>query len=49
MCADIVPSIRISADNKTILVQLGLLKSLAGNSHGKGSNLFARPTKRGFP
>jgi hypothetical protein len=37
------PSVRISPDNQTVLDQLGLLKDLAGNWHGHGFNLVARP------
>jgi hypothetical protein len=37
------PSVRISPDNETVLQQLGLLKELAGNWHGHGFNLVARP------
>ena len=43
MCADRIPSVRISRDNETVLAELGLLKDLAGNWHGKGFNLVARP------
>lgn len=38
-----IPSVRISPDNATVLSQLGLLKDLAGNWHGHGFNLVARP------
>ena len=38
-----IPSVRISPDNNTVLAELGLLKDLAGNWHGKGFNLVARP------
>jgi hypothetical protein len=37
------PSVRISPDNATVLQNLGLLKELAGNWHGHGFNLVARP------
>ncbi len=43
MCAKVIPSVRISPDNETVLQQLGLLKDLAGNWHGEGFNLVARP------
>ena len=43
MSAQAIPSVRISPDNETVLKQLGLLKDLAGNWHGKGFNLVARP------
>lgn len=38
-----IPSVRISPDNETVLQNLGLLADLAGNWHGKGFNLVARP------
>ncbi len=38
-----IPSVRISPDNETVLKNLGLLADLAGNWHGKGFNLVARP------
>jgi hypothetical protein len=31
MPAHLIPSVRISPDNETVLEQLGLLKDLAGN------------------
>jgi hypothetical protein len=40
---DMISSVRISPDNNTVLAELGLLKDLAGNWHGKGFNLVARP------
>jgi len=43
MSAQFIPSVRISPDNDTVLAKLGLLKDLAGNWHGKGFNLVARP------
>lgn len=43
MCAMQIPSVRISPDNATVLTQLGLLKDFAGNWHGEGFNLVARP------
>jgi len=43
MPTQFIPSVRISPDNDTVLEQLGLLKDLAGNWHGKGFNLVARP------
>lgn len=43
MCAKVIPSVRISPDNETVLQQLGLLKDLAGSWHGEGFNLVARP------
>jgi hypothetical protein len=43
MSAAFIPSVRISPDNDTVLENLGLLKELAGNWHGKGFNLVARP------
>jgi hypothetical protein len=43
MCAKRIPSVRISPDNETVLEQLGLLADLAGNWHGEGFNLVARP------
>src|ERR1700684_4095646 len=39
----VIPSVRISPDNSTVLKNLGLLAELAGNWHGKGFNLVARP------
>jgi hypothetical protein len=38
-----IPSVRISPDNKAVLQNLGLLAELAGNWHGRGFNLVARP------
>ena len=38
-----IPSVRISPDNPTVLKNLGLLAELAGNWHGTGFNLVARP------
>src|SRR5277367_6871528 len=38
-----IPSVRISPDNATVLQNLGLLAELAGNWHGTGFNLVARP------
>jgi hypothetical protein len=38
-----IPSVRISPDNETVLENLGLLGDLAGNWHGTGFNLVARP------
>jgi hypothetical protein len=38
-----IPSVRISPDNQTVLQDLGLLAELAGNWHGTGFNLVARP------
>jgi hypothetical protein len=38
-----IPSVRISPDNATVLQNLGLLADLAGNWHGSGFNLVARP------
>ena len=38
-----IPTVRISPDNDTVLENLGLLKELAGNWHGHGFNLVARP------
>ncbi|HTV90053.1 MAG TPA: hypothetical protein VME41_13645 [Stellaceae bacterium] len=38
-----IPSVRISPDNQTVLNNLGLLAELAGNWHGTGFNLVARP------
>jgi hypothetical protein len=38
-----IPSVRISPDNTTVLKNLGLLAELAGNWHGTGFNLVARP------
>jgi hypothetical protein len=38
-----IPSVRISPDNQTVLQNLGLLAELAGNWHGTGFNLVARP------
>ena len=43
MCAKVIPSVRISPDNETVLRQLGLLGELAGSWHGEGFNLVARP------
>ncbi len=43
MCARNIPTVRISPDNETVLQKLGLLKELAGNWHGEGFNLVARP------
>jgi hypothetical protein len=38
-----IPSIRLAADNATVLQQLGLLADLAGTWAGTGFNLIARP------
>jgi hypothetical protein len=38
-----IPSVRVSPDNKAVLENLGLLADLAGNWHGTGFNLVARP------
>jgi len=38
-----IPSVRISPDNRVVLQNLGLLAELAGNWHGTGFNLVARP------
>lgn len=38
-----IPTVRISPDNETVIKNLGLLGELAGNWHGKGFNLVARP------
>lgn len=38
-----IPSVRISPENASVLNELGLLKDLAGNWHGHGFNLVARP------
>jgi len=38
-----IPSVRISPDNRAVLQNLGLLAELAGNWHGTGFNLVARP------
>lgn len=38
-----LPSVRISPDNVTVVQELGLLGELAGNWHGSGFNLVARP------
>jgi hypothetical protein len=38
-----IPSVRISPDNAAVLQDLGLLAELAGNWHGTGFNLVARP------
>jgi hypothetical protein len=38
-----VPTVRIAPDNDTVLDNLGLLRELAGNWHGYGFNLVARP------
>ena len=38
-----IPSVRVSPDNATVLANLGLLAELAGNWHGTGFNLVARP------
>lgn len=43
MSAKRIPSVRISPDNETVLQNLGLLRDLAGNWHGEGFNLVARP------
>ena len=42
-----IPSIRLSPDNSTVMQKLGLLAGLAGNWHGHGFNLIARPDKEG--
>jgi hypothetical protein len=42
-----IPAVRLSPDNATVLQQLGLLAELAGNWHGHGFNLIARPDKDG--
>jgi hypothetical protein len=38
-----ISSVRISPNNQTVLQNLGLLAELAGNWHGTGFNLVARP------
>jgi hypothetical protein len=38
-----IPSVRKTADNATVLNNLGLLAELAGTWHGTGFNLVARP------
>jgi hypothetical protein len=38
-----IPTVRISPDNDTVLDNLGLLRELVGNWHGRGFNLVARP------
>lgn len=38
-----IPSVRVSPDNTAVLQNLGLLAELAGNWHGAGFNLVARP------
>ena len=40
-----VPSVRLSPDNASVTQKLGLLAGLAGNWHGHGFNLIARPDK----
>jgi hypothetical protein len=47
MAPPYISSVRISPDNETVLDNLGLLAELAGNWHGKGFNLIARPDKTG--
>jgi hypothetical protein len=42
-----IPSIRLSPDNASVTKKLGLLAALAGNWHGHGFNLIARPDKEG--
>ena len=42
-----IPTVRLSPDNETVLQELGLLQGLAGNWHGHGFNLIARPDKEG--
>ncbi len=42
-----VPTIRLSSDSATVRQQLGLLEDLAGNWHGHGFNLIARPDREG--
>ena len=42
-----IPTIRLSPDTETVTQELGLLASLAGNWHGHGFNLIARPDKSG--
>jgi hypothetical protein len=43
MWTEKIPTVRISPDNDTVLQKLGFLKDLAGNWHGEGFNLVARP------
>jgi hypothetical protein len=40
---DFVPDVRITPDNETVTLNLGLLGELAGSWEGKGFNLIARP------
>ncbi len=40
-------AVRLSPDEATVRQQLGLLAELAGNWHGHGFNLIARPDKEG--
>ncbi len=42
-----IPTVRLSPDTETVSQELGLLASLAGNWHGHGLNLIARPDKSG--
>ncbi len=42
-----VPTVRLSPDTETVTQELGLLASLAGNWHGHGFNLIARPDRDG--
>lgn len=42
-----VPAVRMSPESDTVAQQLGLLAELAGNWHGHGFNLIARPDKVG--
>ncbi len=43
----LIPTVRLSPDAETVAQKLGLLASLAGNWHGHGFNLIARPDKDG--
>jgi hypothetical protein len=42
-----LPAVRLSPDTGAVLADLGLLADLAGNWHGHGFNLIARPDKVG--
>jgi hypothetical protein len=42
-----ISSTRLSPDNEAVLVELGLLRELAGNWQGRGFNLIARPDREG--
>lgn len=47
MAQERISSVRVAANNSTVLAQLGLLGELAGTWEGEGFNLIARPDGEG--